>query len=48
MVKWRLVAHVVAFELVQYGHGVSSVEDQDSVEEFAADRPDEALGDRAR
>jgi len=48
MVKWRLVAHVVAFELVQYERGVSSVEDQESVEEFAADRPDEALGDRVR
>jgi len=36
----------VAFELVQHGSGVSLVDDQEPVEEFAADRPDEALGDR--
>jgi len=39
---------VVAFELVQYERGVSSVEDKESVEEFAADCPDEAFGDRVR
>src|SRR4029079_14030791 len=48
MVKGRLVAHVVAFELAQHGYGVSSVEDQEVVEEFAADRADEAFGDRVR
>jgi len=42
----RPVIVVVAFELLQHGCGVSLVEDQDSVEEFAADRADEALGDR--
>ena len=44
---WSVIV-VVAFELVQYERGVSSVEDQEPVEEFAADRPDEALGDRVR
>jgi len=44
---WSVIV-VVAFELVQYERGVSSVEDQESVEEFAADRRDEALGDRVR
>jgi len=45
MVKWRLVAHVMALELTKYGCGMS-FDDQEPVEEFAADRPDEALGDR--
>ena len=40
MVKWRLVAHVMALELAQHGCGVSSVEDQEPVEEFAADGAD--------
>jgi len=39
---------VVAFELVQYGCGVSTVDDQEVVEEFAADRADEAFGDCVR
>jgi hypothetical protein len=39
---------VVALEGTQRGCGVSLVEDQETVEEFAADRPDEALGDRVR
>jgi hypothetical protein len=38
----------VAFELVQHGSGVSLVDDQDPVEEFAADGADEAFGDRVR
>jgi hypothetical protein len=36
----------VAFELVQHDSGVSLVDDQEAVEEFVADCPDEALGDR--
>jgi hypothetical protein len=44
----RPVTVVVVFELVQHGCGVSLVDDQEAVEEFAADRPDEALGDRIR
>jgi hypothetical protein len=44
----RSVTVVVAFELVQHGSGVSLVDDQEAVEEFAADRPDKALGDRIR
>ena len=44
----RPVIVVVAFELVQHGSGVSFIDDQDSVEEFAADGADEALGDRVR
>jgi hypothetical protein len=42
----RPVTVVVAFELVQHGCGMSLVDDQEAVEEFAADRSDEALGDR--
>ena len=44
----RSVIVVVAFELVQHGFGVSFVDDQEAVEEFAADCPDKALGDRIR
>ena len=44
---WPVIV-VVAFELVQHGCGVSLVDDQEAVEEFAADRPDKALGDRIR
>jgi hypothetical protein len=44
----RPVIVVVAFELVQHGCGVSLVEDQEAVEEFTADCPDKALGDRIR
>jgi len=36
---WSM-AVVVAFTLVQHGCGVSLVDDQEVVEEFAADRPD--------
>jgi hypothetical protein len=32
--------------LVQDGHGVPLVDDQDAVEEFATHAADEALGDR--
>jgi hypothetical protein len=39
---------VVAFEPTQHGFGVSPVDDQEAAEEFAADRPDEAFGDRVR
>jgi hypothetical protein len=42
----RPVTVVVAFELAQHGSGVSLVDDQEAVEELAADCPDEALGDR--
>jgi len=38
----------MAFELAEYGCGVSLIDDQKVVEEFAADRSDEALGDRVR
>jgi hypothetical protein len=38
------VAALVPFEFVQHGNGMSLV-DQDSVEEFAANAADEALGD---
>jgi hypothetical protein len=41
----RPVTVVVAFELVQHDSGVSLVDDQEAVEEFAADCPDEALRD---
>ena len=41
----RPVIVVVALELAQYGCGVSLVDDQDAVEEFAADGADEAFGD---
>jgi hypothetical protein len=42
------MAVVMAFELAEYGCGVSLIDDQKAVEEFAADRSDEALGDRVR
>ena len=42
------MAVVMAFELAEYGCSVSSIDDQEAVEEFAADRSDEALGDRVR
>ena len=42
----RSVIIVVALELTQCGCGMSLVDEQEPVEEFAADRPDEALGDR--
>jgi hypothetical protein len=38
----------MAFELAECGCGVSLIDDQEPVEEFAADRCDEALGDRVR
>ena len=34
------------FVLAQHHCGMAPVDDQEAVEEFAADRPDEALGDR--
>ena len=42
------MAVVMAFELAEYGCGVSLIDDQKAVEEFAADRSDETLGDRVR
>jgi hypothetical protein len=36
----------VVFELARHGGGVSLVDDQDAVEEFAADDADGAVGDR--
>src|ERR1700748_2286534 len=36
----------MALERVQHGCGVPLIDDQKTVEEFAADRADEALGDR--
>jgi len=44
----RSVIVVVAFKLAQHGCGVLLVEDQEAVEEFTADCPDKALGDRIR
>jgi hypothetical protein len=44
---WPIIV-VMAFELAQYGGCVSLIDDQEAVEEFAADRSDEALGDRVR
>ena len=41
----RTVIVVVALELAYRGCGVSFVDDQDPVEEFAADGADEAFGD---
>jgi hypothetical protein len=38
----------LVLKLVQHRCGVSLVDDQGAVEEFAADRADEALGDRVR
>ena len=37
---------LLVLELAQHGRGVSLVDDQEAVEEFAADRADEAFGDR--
>ena len=48
MVKWRLVAHVVLDELAHHGREVAPSGDQQVVEAFAAQRADEALGDRVR
>jgi hypothetical protein len=42
----RPVIVVVVFELARHGCGVSLVDDQEAVEEFAVDRADEGLGDR--
>jgi len=42
------VTVVVACELPECGCRVSLIDDQEAVEEFAADRADEALGDRVR
>jgi hypothetical protein len=39
---------VMAFELTQHGCGVKLVDDQEAVEQFAADGADEAFGDRVR
>jgi hypothetical protein len=36
----------VALVLAQHGCGVSLVDDQEAVEEFASDAADEAFGDR--
>ena len=41
----RAVMVVVALELAQHGCGVSLVDDQKAVEEFAADGADEAFRD---
>ena len=38
----------VALIMAKYNGGVSLVDDQDAVEEFAADRADEAFRDRVR
>ena len=38
----------MALITAKYNGGVSLVDDQDAVEQFAADRSDEALGDRVR
>jgi hypothetical protein len=44
----RTVIVVVALELAQHGCGVSLVDEEKTVEEFAADGADEAFGDRVR
>ena len=44
----RPVTVVMVLELTQHGCAVSLIDDQKTVEEFAADRRDEALGDRVR
>src|SRR5947209_20390255 len=44
---WSMTV-VMAFGLVEYGGCVSLIDDQEVVEEFAADRSDEALGGRVR
>jgi hypothetical protein len=43
----RPMSVVVALELAEYGCGVSLVDDQETVEEFAAEGADEAFGDGA-
>src|SRR3954452_6391527 len=40
------MAAVVMLVLAEHGGGVALVDDQDAVEEFSADRADEAFGDR--
>jgi hypothetical protein len=42
---WTMTV-VMAFELAEYGCGVSLVDYQKTVEELAADRSDEAVGAR--
>ena len=44
---WAVVV-VVPLVLPKHGRGVALVDDQEAVEEFAADRADEAFGDRVR
>jgi hypothetical protein len=44
----RSVIVVVALEVAQHGCSVPSVDDQKTVEEFAADGADEPFGDRVR
>jgi hypothetical protein len=44
----RPMVVVVAFELSWHCYGMTSINDQETIEQFAADRPDEALGDRIR
>src|SRR3954452_2916889 len=44
---WTVIV-VVALELAEHGCGVPLVDDQKTVEEFAADGADKALGDRVR
>jgi hypothetical protein len=44
---WTVIV-VVTLELVQHGCCVPLVDDQKTVEQFAADGADEALGDRIR
>jgi hypothetical protein len=41
----RPMVVVVAFELSWHCYGMTSINDQETIEQFAADRPDEALGD---
>ena len=42
----RTVVVVMALVLAQHGCGVSLVDDQEAIEEFALDAADEAFGDR--
>ena len=42
----RTVVVVMALALAQHGCGVSLVDDQEAIEEFASDAADEAFGDR--
>ena len=48
MAAMRPVIVVVALEVAQHGCSVSSVDDQETVEQFAADGADESFGDRVR